>query len=91
MHSDKITDILFCEFIINREVLIFVDFVDFVVHVKRKKYNPTKYNFPIDWCLLCPQPRIHEPKYHCILWKARILVITNKGTFTVDRIEHCWC
>ena len=37
MHSDSITDILFCEFIINREVLIFVDIVDFVVHVKRKK------------------------------------------------------
>ena len=56
MHSDNITDILFCEFIINREVLIFVDFVDFEVHVKRKHYNPMKYNFPIDWCLLCPQP-----------------------------------
>ena len=43
MHSHNITDILFCEFI------IFVDFVDFVVHVKRKNYNPTKYNVPIDW------------------------------------------
>ena len=85
MHIDSITDILFCAFIINHEVLIFMDFVDFEVHVKRKHYIPTKYNFPIDWCLLCPQPRIQEPKYHCILWKARILVIT------VDRIEHCWC
>ena len=67
MHSDNITDILFCEFIINREVLMFVDFVDSVVHVKRKNYNPAKYNFPIDWCLLFPQPRIQEPKDHCIL------------------------
>ena len=62
MHIDSITDILFCAFIINREVLIFVDLQDFEVHVKCKNYNPTKYNFPIDWCLLCPQPRIQEPK-----------------------------
>ena len=67
MHIDSITNILFCSFIIYHEVLIFMDFVDFEVHVKRKYYNPTKCNFPIDWCLLCPQPRIQEPKDHCIL------------------------
>ena len=67
MHIDSIANILFCAFFINREVLTFVDFVDFEVHVKRKNYNSTKYDFPIDWCLLCPQPRIQEPKDHCIL------------------------
>jgi len=36
MYNDNIKVILFCEIIINRAVLIFVDFVDFVVHVKLK-------------------------------------------------------
>jgi hypothetical protein len=48
MYNDNITDILFCEIIIIRDILIFVDFVDFVVHVKLRNLNPTKYNFPID-------------------------------------------
>ena len=48
MYNDNITVILFCEIIIIRGVLIFVDFV---VHVKHKNQNPTKYNFPIDCCL----------------------------------------
>ena len=48
MYNDNIKIILFCEIIINRGVLIFVDFV---VPVKLKNHNPTKYNFPIDCCL----------------------------------------
>ena len=48
MHNDNIKVILFCEIIINRGVLIFVDFVDFVVHVNLKNQDPKKYNFPID-------------------------------------------
>ena len=51
MHNDYIKVILFCEIIINRGVLILVDFVAFVVHVKLKNQDPTKYNFPIDCCL----------------------------------------
>ena len=50
MYNDNIKVILFCEIIINRGVLIFVDFV---VHVKLKNQNPTKYIFPIECCLLC--------------------------------------
>jgi hypothetical protein len=64
MHNDHIKVILFFEIISNRGVLIFVDFV---VHVKRKNENPTKYNFPIDSCLLFLKPRIQEPKDHCIV------------------------
>ena len=36
MHSDNIKVILSCEIIINLGVLIFVDFVDFLVHAKLK-------------------------------------------------------
>ena len=64
MYNDNIKIILFCEIIINRGVLIFVDFV---VHEKLKNQNPTKYNFPIACCLLCLKPRIQDPKIHCIL------------------------
>ena len=46
MYNDNIKVILFCEIIINRGVLIFVDFE---VQVKHKNQNPTKYNFPIDF------------------------------------------
>ena len=48
MYDDNIKVILFCEIIINLGVLIFVDFVDFVVHAKLKNQYRTKYNFPID-------------------------------------------
>ena len=51
MHNDNITVILFCEIIIIRGVLIFVDFVDFVVHLNLKNQDPKKFNFPIDCCL----------------------------------------
>ena len=34
MHNDNIQVIIFCEIIINLGVLIFVDFVDFLVHAK---------------------------------------------------------
>ena len=64
MHNDNIKVILFCEIIINRGVLISVDFV---VHIKLKNQNPTKYNFPIDCCLFGLKPRIQDPKIHCIL------------------------
>ena len=67
MYDDNIKVILFCEIIINLGVLIFVDFVDFVVHAKLKNQYPTKYNFPIDCRLLCLKPRIQEPKERCIL------------------------
>ena len=53
MHNDNIAVILFCEIIIIRGVLIFVDFVDFVVHVNLKNQDPKKLNFPIDCCLYC--------------------------------------
>ena len=36
MYDDNIKVILFCEIIINLEVLICVDFVDFLVHAKFK-------------------------------------------------------
>ena len=36
MYNDNIKVILFCDIIINRGVLIFVDFVNFVVHAKLK-------------------------------------------------------
>ena len=49
MHNDNIMVILFCEIIINRGVLIFVDFV---VHVKLNNQNPTKFNLPIDLPIL---------------------------------------
>ena len=45
MYSDNIKVILFCEIIINRVVLIFVDFMDFMVHVKLENQDPTKYKF----------------------------------------------
>jgi hypothetical protein len=45
MHNNNIKVILFCEIIINRVVLIFVDFMDFMVHVKLENQDPTKYNF----------------------------------------------
>ena len=69
MYNDNIKVILFCEIIINPGVLIFVDFVDFVVHAKLKNSNPTKYNFPIDCFLYRLKPGIQEPKDHGILLK----------------------
>ena len=45
MHNNNIKVILFCEIIINGVVLIFVDFMDFMVHVKLENQDPTKYNF----------------------------------------------
>ena len=39
---------MYCEIIINRGV---VSLADFVVHLKHENKNPTKYNFPIDYCL----------------------------------------
>jgi hypothetical protein len=45
MHNNNIKVILFCEIIINRVVLIFVDFMDFMVHGKLENQDPTKYNF----------------------------------------------
>ena len=44
MHNDNITVILFCEIIIIRGVLIFVNFVDFVVHVNLKNQDPKCLN-----------------------------------------------
>jgi hypothetical protein len=38
----------YCEIIINRGVLIFVDFL---VHLNHENKNLMKYNFPIDCCL----------------------------------------
>jgi hypothetical protein len=46
--SLDMADSLFYEqldIIINRVVLIFVDFMDFMVHVKLENQDPTKYNF----------------------------------------------
>ena len=37
MYNDLIKVILICEIIINRGVLIFVDSMEFVVHIKNKK------------------------------------------------------
>ena len=36
MYNDNMKVILFCEIIINRGVLTFVEFMDFVVHAKLK-------------------------------------------------------
>lgn len=38
---------LYCEFIVNRGVLIFADFV---VHLNHEIKNPAKYNFLNDCC-----------------------------------------
>ena len=67
MYNDTFKVIIFCEIIFNRGALIFVDFMDFVVHLKLKNQIPTKYKFPIDCCLLCFEPRIQNPKNHYIL------------------------
>ena len=60
MYDDNIKVFLFCEIIINRGVLIFVDFVDFVVHVNLKNQDPKKFNFPIDCCLQCLNIIVYE-------------------------------
>jgi len=39
---------MYCEIIINRGVLIFVNFL---VHLNHENKNPMKYNFPIDFYL----------------------------------------
>jgi hypothetical protein len=59
MYNDNIKIILFCEIIINRGVLIFVDFV---VHVKLKNQNPTKYNFPIDFAYCAWNHEFKNPR-----------------------------
>jgi hypothetical protein len=38
----------YCEIIINRWVLIFVDFM---LHLNHENYNPTEYNLSIDCCI----------------------------------------
>ena len=43
-----VSNYMYCELIINRRVLIFVDLV---VHLNHENLNPTKYNFPIHCCL----------------------------------------
>ena len=48
VNESQIITTIYCENIINRGVLIFVDFV---VHLNHENKNLTKCNFPIDCCL----------------------------------------
>ena len=52
--------VTYCEIIINRGVLIFVDFM---VHLNHENKNPMKYNFLTDCCLECFKPRIQDLMY----------------------------
>ena len=67
--------LVYCEIIINRGVLI-------VVNQKNLKIL-TKYNFPIECCLLCLKPLIQEPVDQCFWYKPRKFVSVNKNTFTI--------
>ena len=44
-NAKHFSEIIYCEFIISRGVLIFADFV---VHLNHENKIQTKYNFPID-------------------------------------------
>ena len=57
MIKSRVTKTKYCEIIVNRGVVFYVDFV---VYLNHEHKNPTKYNFPMNCCLWFLKPRIQE-------------------------------